>query len=302
MGKKMNQTFKEILQIVVFLVVVGILLTVFVIYPLNRTKAIMGREDVDDYDPDSLAVNDPALFVEAGLPADTFTVEPDVVTRLAGLFIQVDSADTARGTIILLHDEWSDRADLMGFASLFHDSGFAVVVYDQRATGFSGGKYRGEGQIEADDLVETIAYLDYRERAARPIILIGWSLGADAALLAALEEERIDKVVAIRPYLTTERMINLYREQYDSYWLPFFNSLFSWWYEIRSGYASPYRELGSIEATGTRTLLLGSEEDLQADEYTTMVELSDSSMLTVEPVPADSAVLRAKIVGFVVSE
>ena len=51
---KISQTVKEIIQIVVFLLVVGILLTAFVIYPLNRTSAIMGRADDDVIDPDRL--------------------------------------------------------------------------------------------------------------------------------------------------------------------------------------------------------------------------------------------------------
>ena len=51
---KLSRQTREIINIVIFLVVVGLLLTFYVIYPLNRTKAIMGRTGLDDYDTDSI--------------------------------------------------------------------------------------------------------------------------------------------------------------------------------------------------------------------------------------------------------
>ena len=61
---KMSQTVKEITQVVVFLLVVGILILVFVIYPLNRTKAILARPDIGDFNPDSLPPNDISALVD----------------------------------------------------------------------------------------------------------------------------------------------------------------------------------------------------------------------------------------------
>ena len=282
MAKK-SQTVKEILQVVIFLVVVGVLLTAFVIYPLNRTRTIMGRVDIDSYDVDSLPLNDPAAFIEAGLQVDTFNVESDALTSLACLYVKPVTVanDSVRGTVFLLHDERHDRTAMIPLARLMSDSGYSVVVYDQRATGLSGAKYHGDGQLEAGDLQELIAYLEIRDRAIRPISVIGESIGAEAALLAALEESRIDQVVAINPFLSTTRMIDIYRTEFDTYWLPFFRTVFWWWYDIRSGYAASYRSADDIRPVGCPTLLLVKSEYLDDPEIQKLSDLSDSVRLTV---------------------
>ncbi|UCC45394.1 MAG: alpha/beta hydrolase [Candidatus Zixiibacteriota bacterium] len=300
MGKKISQTTKEILQIVIFLVVVAVLLTAFVCYPLNRTKAIMGRVDVDDFNPDSLPANDPTAFVEAGLPFDTFHVDPDALTRLACVYIPplLDSGETARGTVVLLHDERDTREAMIPLATVLHDSGFGIITYDQRASGFSGAKYHGEGRSEADDLVEMIAYLDIRDRAVHPVTIVGQALGADAALMAAHDEQRIDRVVAIKPYLTTSRMITMLKDEHDCYWLPFFNTVFWWWYEIRSGYASPYREVEQIQAVAKPSLIFDTDGAFESEEYVRLTDLSDAALLQKQTLPTDANTLAQAIVRF----
>jgi len=294
MAKK-SQTVKEILQVVIFLIVVGILLTAFVIYPLNRTRVIMGRTDLDSYDADSLPLNDPAAFIEAGLKVDTFHVESDALTSLACLYIEQAAVanDSVRGTVFLLHDERHDRTAMIPLARLMSDSGYSVVVYDQRATGLSGTKYHGDGQLEAGDLQELIAHLEIRGRAVRPILVVGESIGAEAALLAAREESRIDQVVAINPFLSTTRMIDIYRTEFDSYWLPFFRTVFWWWYDIRSGYAASYRSADDIRSVGCPTLLLVNSEYLDDPEIQKLINLSDPNKLTASELPqSETAVLE----------
>jgi len=284
MGKKMNQTTKEILQIVGFLGVIGLLSFAFVIYPLNQTKRFMGRIDIDTFNPDSLPVNDPAPYREAGLPTDTFRVEADGITTVAALYIpRPTQADSSWGTVILLPAESSNRDSVVPWARLFHDSGFAVVVYDQRATGRSGGKYHSDGQFEASDLEEMISYLDIHGWLTRPVAVVGQRVGADAAMLAAGEENRIQKVVAVNPYLSTRRMIDQYRTQHQSYWIPFYRSLFWWWLGIRSGYAAEYRGLEQTKPVVTPTLLIADSTCLASPEYRRLREISDSTLLQALP-------------------
>ncbi|MBN1212368.1 MAG: alpha/beta hydrolase, partial [candidate division Zixibacteria bacterium] len=182
---KISRQVREIINIVLFFVIVGVVLTAYVIYPLNRTKNTMGRVDIGEYKTDSLPVNDPAVFVEAGLATDTFSLDIDINTTLACLYIKpADSAlETPRGTVFLLNDQRKDRNSLLSLARSFTDSGYAVVAYDQRASGLSSGKYHGEGFYEANDLEEIIPYLVLRERIYPPVAVVGFSLGADAALL-----------------------------------------------------------------------------------------------------------------------
>jgi len=295
---------KEIIQTVAVLLVVAILVIVYVIYPLNRVKALMGRVDLDDYSADSLVPNDPAAYIEIGLAADTFQVETDGLTTVACLYMAPsgDSAAPIRGTVLLVHEEGSDRDAMAPLAKLLVDSGFAVVAFDQRASGRSTGKYRGEGQYEASDIVEVIRYLDLRDRVIHPVLAVGFSLGGDAALLAALSERRIDGVVATNPCLTTQRLLDVLRKKHDMYWFPFFRTVMWWWYGIRSSYAASYRNLDDIKGVACRTLLLTTPEEAASREVKRLKELSSLDLLECKMIPGTQEELYSEIIAFASSD
>ena len=280
---KISRQVKEILQIVVFLLVVGILLFFYVIYPLNRTKAAMGRENIDEFDTDSIPPNSVELFVEAGLAVDTFRFETDGLTNLAALSIDPypDTARDPRGLIILIPGENETRDSLIGMASRLSDSGFAIITYDQRATGRSTNKYHGEGRYEASDLLALISYLSIRDSLFHPLMAVGYRLGGDAVLLASHEEERIDRVVAVSPYLTTTRWLNQLKARYDSWWFPFYRTVMWFWYNIRSSYANPYRHIEDLQSVSAPTLLVVREGHLEDEPVQTLIELSDPDQLEV---------------------
>jgi len=302
MSKK-SQTIKDITQIVVFLLVVAILLTAFVIYPLNRTKAIMARPDLEEFNPDSLPANDAAVFTDAGLTADTFRIEADGLTSLACVRLTPDTLTapgaTPLGTAILLADEHSDRKSMLPLAKVLVSAGMAVITYDQRATGLSGGQYRSDGQREAADLLEVISYLEIRGRLVHPVAVVGKTIGAEAAMLAAREESRIDAVAAITPYLTTVRMIDQYRRDHDTYWLPFFRTIFWWWYDIRSSYAADMRTIDDIQGAAVSTLVLAPPEMLVEPDFVRLAELSDKAKLRTALLPASEDALSQEILRFV---
>lgn len=305
---KMSQTVKEILQVVVFLSVVGSLMTVFVIYPLNRTKAILARPDIEDFNPDSLPANDPAAFMELSAAIDTFRVDADGLTNLACVYLTPpadsatsDSTPQFNGTAVLLHDERFDRTSMTGMAREFLDAGFTVCLYDQRACGLSTGKYHSDGELEAADLTELIAYLAIRDRAHRPLVAIGQAAGADAAILAAAETGRFDGLVAIEPYVTSERWLDILIADHDMHWIPFRHTILEFWYELRSGYAPQYRGPDDLEGIGCAALLLASEDHLAEEEITRLVELSDAGNLQTKPLADDPTELTDQIMQFVTS-
>ncbi|UCG60978.1 MAG: alpha/beta hydrolase [Candidatus Zixiibacteriota bacterium] len=300
---KLSRQTKEIIKTVLFFLVLALLLFIYVIYPLNRSKAIMGRADVDDYNADSVVANDPTAYLEAGLPADTFRLESDGLTVLACLFVSPtgDFAVTPTGTAILVHGDTGNRDSLVALASILHDSGFAVYSYDQRAFERSTGKYRGDGTHEASDLEELVSHLEIRNLVTRPLYVVGYQLGADAALLAAQEEKRINAVVAVSPYLTTLRMQDALKERFDTYWFPFYRTIMWWWYEIRSGYATIYRRLEDIRAVSCRTLVLVPPDQVAGKEVTRLKEVSEPDFLDVRPLPADRNAIHDAIVEFLVS-
>ena len=312
MAKK-SSTVKEIIQIVVFLLIVGILLTAFVIYPLGATKTLFGRANLDEYNPDSLGVNDPTPFIEAGFKVDTFSVEPETFTRLAAVRLgPIDatqdgaepdkSPDEWRGTAVLLNDERFDMASMIPLARRLVDSGFSVVLYDQRATGLSTAEYHSDGQNESSDLEEVITYLRFRELLYHPFIAVGYSVGADAAMLTSLEDSRIDAVVAVDPYLSTDRWIDVLKSEQGIWWLPFYKTIYWFWYGMRSDNAAPYRETDNLIAPVKPTLLIAGNELRESDEYKHLLEISNQDILFTADRPADNEQLLDEIVRFTVKQ
>lgn len=292
--KKLSATTKEIIKTAVVLIVIGIIVVVYAIYPLMKTKTVMGRENMDAFnDPDSIPVNDPTSCVEAGLACDTFRVEADALTSLAGLYIEspIDTAMPALGTVMLLHSDTADRSAMLPWAGAFVERGYNVVLYDHRASGYSTGKYHGEGRLEANDLEEVIGWMDIRDMLNHPVVVVGRGIGGDAAYLASLEEPRIEGVVAVGPYLSTGRMWEIKQERYDLWSFPFFKTMMWWWYDIRSGYAAPYREADDLEATPIPTLVYVSEEAMDSDEVEALRELSEGELLTIRQIrPEDELI------------
>ncbi len=105
--------------------------------------------------------------------------------------------------IVLVHGFVSDRRELLDLAPIFHAAGFAVLLYDQRGSGTSGGDGVSFGYHEAGDLVTAVAWL--RARLGSPRIgVLGVSQGAATALLAAGQDSTIVAVVADSPFADLE--------------------------------------------------------------------------------------------------
>jgi len=303
---KMSQNVKEIIQVVVFVLVVAILIIVFVVYPLNRTKAFLARPDVDSFKPDPLPTNDISAFAEFRATVDTFRVDADGLTSLACAYmtpradtLSPDVVPPIRGSAILLHAEGVYRKAMLPLAKMLIDSGWAVCLYDQRASGLSSGRYHSDGELEAADLTEVIAYLRIRDRVVHPFVAVGESNGADAALLAAAEENYFDAVVAVKPYLTTERWLDILMANHDMYWMPFSHTIFKFWYELRSWYAPEYRKLENLRAPLCRTLIVDTEARLADEAVTEYLSKGEPGEITTAVMPAETNRLDGDIMTFV---
>lgn len=291
----MSKAVKETIQTIIFILVVVLLVVVYIVYPLNRSKAFLGRVNLDDFSEDSTLVNDPTYYIEAGLPADSFTFEADAFTMLACLKI---TADSAQGTVILLPADNQSRDSLLPLVQLLNDNKLNVITYDQRASGLTSGKYRGDGQLESKDLLALISTLEIREQIVHPLAVVGFQTGGDAALLAELEESRIQKIVAVDPYLTTKRMQNINKERYNAYWFPFYRTVMWWWYNMRSGYAEGYRDIEAIKSIEVPTLIIVDPKYQEDEELSQLVELSDKNLLDVKNI-AETNALYQNIIEFI---
>jgi len=99
------------------------------------------------------------------------------------------------GTVVYLHGVADNRASAAGVVPRFLARGFNVVAYDSRAQGESGGDACTYGFFEKDDLRRVIDTLP-----AKPVVLIGTSLGAAVALQAAAVDRRITAVIAAETF------------------------------------------------------------------------------------------------------
>ncbi len=299
---KISQQTKEIINIILFFLVIGLLVTFYWIYPLSLAKTGMGRNDLDKYNEmlDTLSElpNEALLWQEAGLNPDTFRVEADGLTTLACLRCLPE--DSAIGTIFLLHNDNQNRDSLLWLASAFVKNGYTVLTYDQRASGRSSGLNRGAGQFESSDLNELISNIDLRYRIQHPLIAVGFGTGADAVILSSQSESRLDAIVAIEPYLSSTRLLDKLKRQHDMLWFPFFRSVVWWWYEMRSSYAVEYTDISDIDPVGAAALVFVSQEDFDDEEVRQLETVSSSSgKLRLQTSPAANSSLETTILDFV---
>ena len=91
----------------------------------------------------------------------------------------------AKKTAILLHGFMSDGDSMAGFAKMFYDFGYNVLVPDARAQGRSEGKYIGYGWVEKDDILRWIYQVIDRTGTNAKIVIMGQSMGGATAMMVS---------------------------------------------------------------------------------------------------------------------
>jgi pimeloyl-ACP methyl ester carboxylesterase len=110
-------------------------------------------------------------------------------------------ATPARGVVVVCHGYSGNRATMLPCLKFLHHAGYAVVLFDFRAHGWSGGRMATFGSQEPLDLKAVLDWIESRpDLAGLPIALFGESMGASVALIVAAEEPRVRAVVADSPY------------------------------------------------------------------------------------------------------
>lgn len=303
MAKLMSKKTKETVQTTVVLVLIVLFIAFYIVYPLITVRKMTSRPDAGKFkDPEFILENSPAAFVEEGLSADTFAVATDDNIHLAAAFFYPDSTQfaTPKATAILIHDIDKDRSSMIPYIRPFLDSGLAVVVYDQRACGLSGGRYHTPGRFEAEDLNQLIVKLKFDEKIYRPLIAIGFGGGADAAMLASEEEMRLDRIIAVNPNLTPNRWITNLKDRRGTLYIPFYRMVYYWWYKKLSGFPYDRFGAGDIQPLTVRTELIMPEKELALDEVARLREIS-GDLLTTIPEPDNAQELMRIILDGIYS-
>ena len=126
--------------------------------------------------------------------------------QLQGWFVQPRQANG--NVVLLLHGVADNRQGMSGYAPMFLDAGYAVLLPDSRAHGLSGGEHATYGLLERDDVRRWRQWARKREAAPGDDIgqdgaggcayLLGESMGAAISLEAA--EPDVCAVVAEAPF------------------------------------------------------------------------------------------------------
>jgi alpha-beta hydrolase superfamily lysophospholipase len=117
--------------------------------------------------------------------------------RLSAWYVPAPGGTPPRGIVVGCHGYFGNRANLLPHLRFLHAGGYAVLLFDFRAHGWSGGNLVTLGRTEQLDLRAALDWVSSRpDLAALPLAVLGESMGASVALLVASCDERVRAVVA----------------------------------------------------------------------------------------------------------
>jgi len=121
--------------------------------------------------------------------------------ELSGWFLPARSP-SLQTTIIFSHGYRGNRLEeklpALSLAKSLTEAGYNIVMFDFRNSGESGGNLTSVGLYETWDLLGAVDWV--KQRHPGKIGVIGFSMGAVTAILAAAEEPDIAAVVADSPF------------------------------------------------------------------------------------------------------
>ena len=113
----------------------------------------------------------------------------------------IPASGEARGTIIYCHGLNRTRIEMLPMAVFAHSLSYNGLLFDLRRQGESGGALKSLGYWERLDAEAAVRYALTEEKAARPVILWGISMGAASALLAAADSSEVAAVISDSTFL-----------------------------------------------------------------------------------------------------
>ncbi len=109
--------------------------------------------------------------------------------------------------ILFCHSWKHSSAETAPIATNLNRAGFNAFLMDARAHGRSGGHSTSFGFREINDVFGALIYLSAADPALKPIGILGVSMGATTALLAAAYDDRLAAVVADSPCETIGHLL-----------------------------------------------------------------------------------------------
>ncbi|MEW6400484.1 MAG: alpha/beta fold hydrolase [Chloroflexota bacterium] len=194
----------------------------------------------------------------------TFQSEDGV--KIAGWFVPSQNG----ATVILLHGYGGNRTATIWYAERLTQAGYGVLMYDERASGESGGDRRSYGWEDPRDVGGALDYLASRPDAGEEVGILGCSIGGQIALQGAAYHPGIAAVWADGPSSVRAQDVSGPENPLVDLVIVG-NYLLDWTYELKLGIEPPAPMIdiiGTISprpvmivAGGVSKSVLGSESD-----------------------------------------
>lgn len=125
--------------------------------------------------------------------------------------LKADESDQNHRWIVIVHGHGTNRSDpVFGSLSLvreLHQAGFAVLMFDLRASGQSSGNRGSAGYDEQRDLHGALDLLEHLGVAPKQVGILGYSMGGAIGLLVSSRSNRVASVVADSSFADLALMI-----------------------------------------------------------------------------------------------
>ncbi|TMC45330.1 MAG: alpha/beta fold hydrolase [Chloroflexi bacterium] len=168
---------KGVTRLVGGLIVIAIF--AWVLLPVARAYSLVSAQHSDSSVPTDLGVADVTFESTDGTPIRAWLAP----------------AKSGAPAVVLVHGFKTSRAEMLPWARFLHDAGYNALLLDLRGAGRSGGGTIGLGATETRDIVQAAQTAGEAFRTDH-VAVLGISLGAGAAILAAADDPRITAVVA----------------------------------------------------------------------------------------------------------
>lgn len=252
---------RQLLILLILLVVVGGLTTV----------AMAWRIGGQLYAPNNYGVGPPP----ADLGAEVVTFSSRSGATLHGWWLP---GSNSQAGVVLLHGSGTDRRSMLERARFLKAAGYSVLLFDFQAQGESVGNHVTDGYLEALDARAAVEFM--RQRGVEKVGIIGFSLGAAAAVLGSEGPLPVDAMVLEALYPTIEEATADRIRLHLSAWGGWLYPLFTWQLQPRLGVApEALRPIDRIAAVKAPILFIAGAED----RHTTLAESERLYAKAVEP-------------------